>query len=404
MPNNLEDLFVSYKSVRTGATNTPYRYSPQPTSEELIGPEQRTRAQQVLRTQRSPGDIPEDDAITQVWESEMESQPREFQWFTTQLRTAWKDNVAPSEYQSPALPTPYRQLTGPVTPYSRGALAKEIQELFAKAGINATVTSGKRAAGQAGNAGKKSHHVNGNAVDIIPGEGETFDTLRTKMMGNHDILEFFYSNGLGIIDETDPEVRKRTGATGAHYHIGPDQWAVKTWEQWLSDSDDLIDRPSTNPTGNAQQDWARMIYNQYYDRLKKEYGNQYTNDHYRKIALYMTQQSAIESGYGEKTRGYNYGGHKKDGKLIEYNSLDDFLDAHMNTLKKWNFMKARSLRDYIDSFYEEGRQRYNAHQDADTYYSSVYGTTDRMKRYLGLRAKMGGKFANIRQLYEKSFS
>lgn len=28
---------------------------------------------------------------------------------------------------------------------------------------------------------------------------------------------------LGIIDETTPEVMSKTGATGAHWHIGPDQ-------------------------------------------------------------------------------------------------------------------------------------------------------------------------------------
>jgi hypothetical protein len=32
-------------------------------------------------------------------------------------------------------------------------------------------------------------------------------------------------NGYGIFDETLPEVMKRTGASGAHWHIGKDRVA-----------------------------------------------------------------------------------------------------------------------------------------------------------------------------------
>jgi len=35
--------------------------------------------------------------------------------------------------------------------------------------------------------------------------------------------------GWGIIDETNPSTMKQTGATGPHWHFGPDTLAVKQW-------------------------------------------------------------------------------------------------------------------------------------------------------------------------------
>jgi hypothetical protein len=62
-----------------------------------------------------------------------------------------------------------------ITRYNRGNLASEIQKLFDENGIQARITSGKRKPGQAGKAGVRSNHVYGNAVDIVPVEGQTFD-------------------------------------------------------------------------------------------------------------------------------------------------------------------------------------------------------------------------------------
>jgi len=113
-------------------------------------------------------------------------------------------------------------------------LAKEIKDLFDKNGINIRVTSGKRPAGVVGKAGARSHHVQGNAVDIVPGAGESFDSIRRKMSSNPEILQFFHTNGLGVIDETTAAVMRKTGATGKHFHIGPDRWALRTWSGWAN--------------------------------------------------------------------------------------------------------------------------------------------------------------------------
>ena len=34
---------------------------------------------------------------------------------------------------------------------------------------------------------------------------------------------------LGILDERSPEMQARTGATGAHFHIGPDLQAISNF-------------------------------------------------------------------------------------------------------------------------------------------------------------------------------
>lgn len=41
-------------------------------------------------------------------------------------------------------------------------------------------------------------------------------------------------NGFGIIDETTPEMQSRTGATGAHWHIGKDKLAQAGLQAILS--------------------------------------------------------------------------------------------------------------------------------------------------------------------------
>lgn len=43
-------------------------------------------------------------------------------------------------------------------------------------------------------------------------------------------------NGFGIIDETTPEMQARTGATGAHWHIGKDRLAISGLQTLLAKS------------------------------------------------------------------------------------------------------------------------------------------------------------------------
>lgn len=401
MPTKLEDLFVSYKAL--SPSNFPVTQTVDESHPQFIGPTRRTRAQRILSTKYEDdgSGVSTDSDFSGMIESD--DQPDDIKWFTTQLWAAWKDNTAPEEYQTPAMRPPWKpRPSGPVTPYNRGNLQAELEELFSKAGIAIKVTSGKRTAGQAGNSGSRSHHVPGNAADIIPDGQETFDTLRTKMISNPDILQFFYENGLGVIDETTEEAMKKYGSTGAHFHIGPDKAATRTWQDWLGSADQASYLVSTEETGDARKNWTRMMYNAYYKRLADRWKDQYSNEQYKNIARYLTYLSALESGWGQNAKGYNYAGHTKNNKVLSYDTLDEFLDKQMATLDKWDYMPATSLQDFVDRLYV-GDYKYNGHLSPDEYYSKIAGTKTRADGYLGFH-KFGGKFASLRQRYEKGFS
>lgn len=77
----------------------------------------------------------------------------------------------------------------------------------------AVITSHRRRAGQAGNAGNDSWHVkSGAAVDIAPIPGMTFEQFqKTFTNAGYSLIE--------AIDETNPATMKKTGATGPHWHL-----------------------------------------------------------------------------------------------------------------------------------------------------------------------------------------
>lgn len=396
----LSDLFVSYKSVQPEPTETPTTYGNRLANLTLA----RGRLQQIedahrAQQQETDGDPDENETIEEqsdetLWGGTAE----DFQWFTRQpAKAGVRPPLLPTAIIDPTAQSGFTP-SGSVVKYNRGHLDREIKELFDKAGINVRVTSGKRKAGAVGRASARSHHVGGNAVDIVPGNGETFESIKRKMTQHPEILQFFYENGLGVIDETTAATMKKTGATGKHFHIGPDQWALRTWSNWTGTY-----RPVDSRKPATQQEWARNVHSAFAKGLKDEYGSKYSADTYNRIATYMTYQAALESGYGEKANGFNYSGHMRNGKTIHYNTMDEFVKAHIKTLKKWDFMNANSLQEYVNSLYQ-GQYKYNAHDPASRYYAAINGTAPRVNRYLGLRAKFGGKFQAIRQLHEQSFS
>jgi hypothetical protein len=91
-------------------------------------------------------------------------------------------------------------------------------------------TSGKRSASQnVGKYSKVSHHNTGNAFDIGAEHKDVYEFLNNTEEG----LLMLTKYGLGIIDETDPEMMKKTGATGKHYHIGKDSKFAKMAQEKL---------------------------------------------------------------------------------------------------------------------------------------------------------------------------
>lgn len=101
---------------------------------------------------------------------------------------------------------------------------KDLLNQFEEAGINLRITSGFRP-GAKTKQGNDSWHGKGFALDVTPEEGQTFDDLKAALKVNPQLVEWMQKNGYGIIDETTPEVLKKTGGTGAHWHIGKDKLA-----------------------------------------------------------------------------------------------------------------------------------------------------------------------------------
>lgn len=98
----------------------------------------------------------------------------------------------------------------------------DLLNLFVKEGIDVRVTSGVRK-GAKTKSGRTSYHSSGDAIDIVPINGETFESLLSKIKGSKKIVSYMKEHGLGLIDETTSEMMRKTGATGAHFHIGKDK-------------------------------------------------------------------------------------------------------------------------------------------------------------------------------------
>ena len=102
----------------------------------------------------------------------------------------------------------------------------------AKHGIYFRVTSGYRP-GATTSSGKQSWHATGDAIDITPLEGTSWDDFRRTLKNNPQFLTWMRDNGYGILDETSAEMLAKTEGTGAHFHIGKDQLAIEGLKQFL---------------------------------------------------------------------------------------------------------------------------------------------------------------------------
>ena len=93
---------------------------------------------------------------------------------------------------------------------------------------------GKTKSGKQSNHNKLDEHGHPMAYDIQPlvnGKVDksdlAFANLRNTLANNQDVKEWFRMRDWGILDETTPQMMAKTGATGKHFHIGPDRAAVR---------------------------------------------------------------------------------------------------------------------------------------------------------------------------------
>lgn len=93
---------------------------------------------------------------------------------------------------------------------------------------------GKTKSGKQSNHNKLDEHGHPMAYDIQPlvngkvdKSDSAFANLRSILANNQDVKEWFRMRDWGILDETTPQMMAKTGATGKHFHIGPDRAAVR---------------------------------------------------------------------------------------------------------------------------------------------------------------------------------
>ena len=212
-----------------------------PIRKRVPSPEQTTVTENEQIT--APADavrveIPEPDLIGPpkpvdlVQQPPIEEQPvqKQPQKPTTPTKPNVPSKTAPADATKVVVPkVPKGQVIYKTQNMDVGNMA-ELINLMVEEGISFRVTSGKRPGAKAKN-GKPSHHGTGNAIDITPIPGQTWDDLIYQMRRSKRFLDYMRSHKLGILDERSKEMLAQTGGTGAHFHIGPDGAAVANFEK-----------------------------------------------------------------------------------------------------------------------------------------------------------------------------
>lgn len=118
-----------------------------------------------------------------------------------------------------------------------------LEQLIKQENLPIKITSGYRANSKT-KSGNTSHHSrkdsygNPMAYDIVPmfnGKVNTtqqgFELLSSSIINNPVAVQWFKDHNFGLLDETSKEMMQRTGATGKHFHIGPDKIAISNWNK-----------------------------------------------------------------------------------------------------------------------------------------------------------------------------
>ena len=111
-------------------------------------------------------------------------------------------------------------------------MAAEVQDIFERNGMKVDIIYSYRPHNSGiGYANDRSHHRDGEAVDIVPRDGD-FVALRNFLLHNEEMVAYLKENNLGVIDEAHACVNAATGGPTEHFHIGPDQMAKRMYKGW----------------------------------------------------------------------------------------------------------------------------------------------------------------------------
>ena len=154
------------------------------------------------------------------------------EYFGTTIAQPKQESIVKEE-----APEHTQQETATSNNFSNAFLLDSLPELIKRYNLPVRITSGYRPGAKTKD-GKDSWHSkkdsrgNSRAYDIVPTD-ENFSSLNI-FYTNPQIRKWMNYNGLGILEETTPDIMARTGATGKHWHIGPDDTARNNYEQKIN--------------------------------------------------------------------------------------------------------------------------------------------------------------------------
>lgn len=141
----------------------------------------------------------------------------------------------------------------------------------------------------------------------------------------------------------------------------------------------------------SQSKFTNELYDSYYKAVRPGATSDEDAD---RQARFLTQKAAFETGYGlHLANTHNYGGHRKNGKWLSFNSIDDFTKRDVALLdKKWSgWRNSKSEKDFVKSITTNSGY---GHYAPENEYQGYYGLNKRVNNYINMgRRKLscGGK-------------
>ena len=117
-----------------------------------------------------------------------------------------------------------------------------LPDLLKQQGVDFTITSSYRPNAITKSGHKSNHSIEGGAYDIKPANGKSFEDLKEQIYSNPTIVQWMNDHGWGIIEETTSEVMAKTGATGKHWHFGPDSMGVQNFKKRLDEYNNKVEK------------------------------------------------------------------------------------------------------------------------------------------------------------------
>ena len=117
-----------------------------------------------------------------------------------------------------------------------------LPDLLKQQGVDFTITSSYRPNAVTKSGHKSNHSIEGGAYDIKPANGKSFEDLKEQIYSNPTIVQWMNDHGWGIIEETTSEVMAKTGATGKHWHFGPDSMGVQNFKKRLDEYNNKVEK------------------------------------------------------------------------------------------------------------------------------------------------------------------